>query len=55
MLAKELLAILVCPACKEPLEYRPNPESLKCHKCRRVYAVKDGIPDMLVDEATIEP
>jgi uncharacterized protein YbaR (Trm112 family) len=54
MIAKELLEILVCPACKQALEYRQNPETLKCTQCRRVYAVKDGIPIMLVDEATIE-
>ncbi len=55
MIAKDLLEILVCPACKQALEYRVNPESLKCTQCRRVYAVKDNIPIMLVDEATVEP
>jgi uncharacterized protein YbaR (Trm112 family) len=54
MIAKDLLDILVCPACKLPLEYRENPESLKCRQCRRVYLVKDDIPIMLLDEATIE-
>jgi len=54
MIAKDLLEILVCPACKQPLEYREKPESLKCTQCRRVYAVKDDIPIMLIDEATIE-
>lgn len=54
MLSKDLLAILVCPACKQALEYRQNPESLKCTHCRRVYRVEDNIPIMLVDEATIE-
>jgi len=54
MIAKELLEILVCPACKQALEYRQNPERLKCTQCQRVYAVKDDIPIMLVDEATIE-
>jgi uncharacterized protein YbaR (Trm112 family) len=54
MIAKELLEILVCPACKQALDYRENPESLKCTRCHRVYAVKDDIPIMLVDEATIE-
>jgi uncharacterized protein YbaR (Trm112 family) len=29
MIAKDLLEILVCPACKQPLEYRENPESLQ--------------------------
>lgn len=55
MIAKDLLEMLVCPACKRPLEYRENPESLKCTQCCRVYAVKDDIPIMLVDEATVEP
>ena len=55
MLCKDLLEDLVCPACKQPLEYRENPESLKCAQCHRVYAVKDDLPIMLMDEATIEP
>lgn len=55
MLSKSLLEILVCPACKQALEYRQNPESLKCVQCHRVYAVKDDIPIMLIDEATLEP
>lgn len=54
MLSKDLLDILVCPACKQALEYRQNPESLKCTHCHRVYRVEDNIPIMLVDEATIE-
>ena len=54
MIAKDLLEILVCPACKQPLEHRAQPESLKCTQCHRVYPVKDDIPIMLVDEATIE-
>jgi uncharacterized protein YbaR (Trm112 family) len=55
MIAQDLLEILVCPVCKKALEYRHNPETLKCTECHRVYAVKDDIPNMLIDEATIEP
>jgi uncharacterized protein len=55
MIAKDLLEMLVCPADKQPLEHRQNPESLKCTKCHRVYAVKDDIPIMLIDEAVVEP
>ena len=55
MIAKYFLEKLVCPACQQSLEYRQNPESLKCTQCHRVYAVKDDIPIMLIDEATIEP
>lgn len=51
---RDLLEILVCPADKQPLEYRQNPESLKCTQCHRVYLVKDDIPIMLIDEAKIE-
>lgn len=48
----ELLEILVCPKCKEELEYRTDPkEELACPKCRLIYAVEDGIPIMLIDEA----
>jgi uncharacterized protein len=54
MIAKELLEMLVCPACKQALEYRQNPESLKCVACHRVYPVKDDIPIMLIDEAKVE-
>lgn len=54
MIPADLLEILVCPACKQPLEYREKPESLKCRQCRRVYPVKDDIPILLLDEATIE-
>ena len=54
MVPKDLLAMLVCPACKKPLTYRTAPESLKCAICLRVYPVRDDIPIMLIDEATIE-
>lgn len=51
-LPKDILEILVCPKCKGELEYRTAPaEELICHVCRLRYAVDDGIPVMLVDEA----
>ena len=51
-LSNELLKILVCPKCKGPLEHRTEPsEALLCRTCRLVYAVQDGIPVMLIDEA----
>lgn len=55
MIPTDLLELMVCPACKQPLEYRQSPETLKCTQCRRVYAVQDDIPDMLIDHSTIEP
>ena len=53
--APELLAILVCPKCKGELEYREHESSLICPACRLRYAVRDDIPVMLVDQATVEP
>jgi hypothetical protein len=51
----ELLEILVCPACKDvPVVPVKNDTGLKCSRCHRVYPVKDDIPVMLIDEATIE-
>jgi uncharacterized protein len=51
-LPKDLLDILVCPRCKGALDHRAEPaEALVCPACRLRYAVDDGIPIMLVDEA----
>jgi len=49
-----LLEILVCPACKDPVRLVKDGAGLKCETCHRVYPVKDDIPVMLIDEATIE-
>ena len=51
-LSAQLLAILVCPKCKGPLEYREQDAALLCHQCRLRYPVRDDIPIMLLDEAT---
>jgi uncharacterized protein YbaR (Trm112 family) len=49
-----LLEILVCPQCKTAVRLVKNGEGLRCDTCRRVYPIKDDIPVMLVDEATVE-
>ena len=51
MLDKSLLEILACPKCKGDLIYKPEQEQLVCQHCRLIYAVKDDIPVMLIDEA----
>jgi uncharacterized protein YbaR (Trm112 family) len=48
----QLLAILVCPKCKGELEYREAESTLVCQACRLRYPIRDGIPIMLIDEAT---
>jgi len=47
----KLLEILVCPVCKGPLDYRKAVKELVCRPCRLAYAIRDGIPVMLADEA----
>ena len=53
VIPKYTLDILVCPICKTRLELLSDESGLKCVSCRRVYAVRDDIPDMLPEEATI--
>jgi uncharacterized protein YbaR (Trm112 family) len=50
-LDKELLDVLACPKCKGTLEYREAEDQLVCHRCRLIFAVRDNIPIMLLDEA----
>jgi uncharacterized protein len=50
---KELLAILVCPVCKHPVKLVGDASGLKCDTCKRVYPIRDDIPVMLPEEATI--
>ena len=49
MIDKDLLEILACPLCKEPVELEE--ERLVCVKCGRRYPIRDGIPVMLAEEA----
>ena len=52
----ELLEILRCPKCKTKVELKPNGSALKCvnDECRLVYPVKDDIPVMIIEEASVE-
>lgn len=58
MIDNELLDILVCPSCKQPVkpqEARSEEQSVQgwlvCGGCGLRYPVRDGIPIMLIDEA----
>ena len=51
----KLLEILACPKCKTDIKLTSDEKGLKCVQCHRVYPIKDEIPVMLIDEATIEP
>jgi uncharacterized protein len=47
-----LLEILVCPACHGAVEHKERRRAIVCTTCGRRYPVRDGIPVMLVEEAT---
>jgi uncharacterized protein YbaR (Trm112 family) len=50
-----LLEILACPEDKGPLLYFADEDSLYNPRLRRRYAIRDGIPVMLIDEAETVP
>ncbi len=47
----QLLEILACPEDKGPLLYFEDEQALYNPRLQRRYAIRDGIPVMLVDEA----
>ncbi len=51
----ELLEILRCPKCKSEVRINDEETTLTCQnaECRLVYPIRDDIPVMLVDEATV--
>ena len=50
-ISPDLRAILVCPQCKGELKDQKEPECLICDWCGLVYAITDGVPNMLIEEA----
>jgi uncharacterized protein YbaR (Trm112 family) len=46
-----LLEILACPEDKGPLLYFADEDALYNPRLRRRYAIREGIPVMLIDEA----
>ena len=53
MISQELLDMLVCPACKKTLTLTDEGAALKCPECHRAYPVRDDIPILLIDDASI--
>jgi uncharacterized protein YbaR (Trm112 family) len=51
MLNEELLTLLVCPMGKAPL--RREADILICTRCGTRFAIKDEIPDMLIEDAEL--
>ncbi len=51
MVNEDLLALLVCPLGKAPL--RREGDTLVCSRCGPRFAIKDDIPNMLIEEAEL--
>ncbi len=52
MLNGELLDLLACPKCKGGLVQAPDGTELRCEACRLSFRIEDGIPILLLEEAT---
>lgn len=52
MLPAALLEVLVCPKSKQPLIYFADEGFLLCAASRLRYRIDDGVPVLLIEEAT---
>ncbi len=50
-ISAKLLNIMACPKCKGDLRLNPQNDGLICDCCALMYKIKDGIPEMLIEEA----
>jgi uncharacterized protein YbaR (Trm112 family) len=56
MISPELLEILRCPMDPQrQARLEETPDGLVCQRCRLTFPVREGIPSMLVDEASLPP
>ena len=53
-ISAELLEILACP-CPEHAPLVEVADGLQCTHCRLVFPIRDGIPVLLLDEASPAP
>jgi len=51
MVDQDLLKLLACPQCRGELQLLSGEEGLACEHCRLIYAIRDGVPVLLVSEA----
>ena len=55
MMLKKFLDMLAGPVreCRKPLVLAEDGNSLQCTGCGRIYAIRDGIPNLLPDQARL--
>lgn len=49
---ERLLEVLVCPECRGPVEHKERRHLIVCVDCGLRFPVREGIPVMLVEEAS---
>jgi len=49
---QDLMSILACPKCKSDLTLAGDEKGLICETCKIVFPVREGVPVMLVEEAS---
>ena len=50
-LPKDLLELVACPKCKGKIALEPDEGSFVCAACKLRYAVVDGVPNFLIEDA----
>jgi uncharacterized protein YbaR (Trm112 family) len=55
MLSQQLLDILRCPMNPSRTRLRVEGDALVCEQCAVRFAVKDGFPVLVIEEATLPP
>ena len=55
MISPELVDILRCPLDPSHTRLSLEGDALSCQRCRVQFAIKDGIPNMVVEEAKLPP
>jgi len=55
MISQGLLDILRCPLDPSQTRLSLEGDALYCQRCRLKFAIKDGFPNMVVEEAELPP
>lgn len=53
LLDPEVVALFACPACENRPAVCQEGQTLVCPQCGRIYPIREGIPVLLVEEATL--
>lgn len=49
-----LMEVIICPVCRAKVVLRPDHSAVDCTGCKRAYPVRNDIPVMLKEQATLE-